>query len=279
MIPCYVGGGDMGGVSVSSHRHLRLGEALSAAFAGLPRAWRDSWGAILLAAAVWSAAGLTQRAVSLIWFPFGLIATLILVGALTRIAVSPDPAAAKRLGLRPAGLQFGRPELRLLGAALLCAVFMAMILSVVALLLLAVFGMAGLDAEAINQRNWAAVGPAWKLVLLAGVTGFALYGVLVMAVRLSLSAPATLGRGHMVSLNSMGIAQGSFWPLLGGLIVVGLPKVVLAVLTGWGLLSGVTGWVVWALVLCGLEAPLTTGFLGAAYRQLEYWTPEARSGV
>ncbi|MBU1271406.1 MAG: hypothetical protein KJ728_00085 [Alphaproteobacteria bacterium] len=266
--------GGYGGVSVSSHRHLRLGQALSAAFAGLPRAWKRAWGAILACAVVWSSAYLALGAVSLIWAPFGLAGSLVLIGALTRIAVSDDVTGAKRLGLGLAGLQFGLPELRLLGAALLCSVFMAMILSVVALLLLAVFGMAGLDAEAINQRNWAAVGPVWRLSLLAVVTVFAFYGVLVMVVRLSLFAPATLGRGHMVSLNSMGIAQGSFWPLLGGLLVVGLPKFVLLVLTGGGLLSGLLGWTVWAVVLSGLEAPLTMAFLGAAYRQLEYWTPQ-----
>ncbi|MFN7128353.1 MAG: hypothetical protein ACK4OJ_04750 [Brevundimonas sp.] len=264
-------------MSLSSHRHLRLGQALSAAFAGIPRAWKGAWGAILVGILVWSSAYVAPGAVGMIWAPFALVATLVLIGALTRIAVGDDVQAAKRLGLGPAGFQFGLPELRLLGAALLCAVFMAMILSVVALLLLAVFGMAGLDAEAINQRNWAAVGPMWKLALLAVVTLLAFYGVLVMVVRLSLFAPATLGRGHMVSLNSMGIAQGSFWPLLGGLVVVGLPKVALLVLTGGGLLSGLFGWIVWAVVLCGLETPLTTGLLGAAYRQLEYWTPDERS--
>lgn len=261
-------------MSVSSHHHLRLGQTLSAAFAGLPRAWRGAWGAILVGVVVWSSAWVARGAGVLIWAPFGLVATLVLIGALTRIAVSDDREAAKRLGLGPAGLQLRLPELRLLGALLLCAVFMAMILSVVALLLLAVFGMAGLDAEAINQRNWAAVGPVWKLVLLAVVTLLALFGVLVMVVRLSLFAPATLGRGHMVSLNSMGIAQGSFWPLLGGLVVVGLPKALLLVLTGGGLLSGPVGWIVWAGVLTAFEAPLTLAFLGAAYRELEYWTPQ-----
>lgn len=260
---------------MSSHRHLRLGQALSAAFAGLPRAWRGAWGAILVGILVWSSAWLAPGAARVIWAPFGLMATLALIGGLTRIAISDDRQAAKRLGLGPAGLQFRLPEFRLLGAALLCAVFMAMILSVVALLLLAVFGMAGLDAEAINQRNWAAVGPVWKLALLALVTLLALYGLLVMVVRLSLFAPATLGRGHMVSLNSMGVAQGSFWPLLGGLVVVGLPKVGLLVLAGGGMLSGGGGWTVSAVVLCGLEAPLTMAFLGAAYRQLEYWTPQS----
>ncbi|WP_299175962.1 hypothetical protein [uncultured Brevundimonas sp.] len=259
---------------MSSHRHLRLGQALSAAFAGLPRAWRGAWGAILACAVVWGGADLAPPGSGLVAAAVGLIAGLVLVGAVTRVAVTGDLETARRLGLGPAGLQFGLPELQLLGAALLCAVFMAMILSVVALLLLAVFGMAGLDAEAINQRNWAAVGPVWKLVLLAVVTAFAFYGILVMIVRLSLFAPATLGRGHMVSLNSMGIAQGSFWPLLGGLAVVGLPGLALAALTVAGPLGGRVGCLVWAVVFAAVLAPLALSFLGAAYRGLEYWTPE-----
>lgn len=264
-------------MSVSSHRHLRLGQALSAAVGSLPRLWTGAWGAILVCALVWGAADLAPRGNGFVAAGLSLIAGLVLAGALTRLAVTENLEAARRLGLGPAGLQFGLPELRLLGAALLCAVFMAMILSVVALLLLAVFGMAGLDAEAINQRNWPAVGPVWKLVLLAVVSALASYGVLVMVVRLSLFAPATLGRGHMVSLNSMGIAQGSFWPLLGGLAVVGLPALALVVLTVAGLLGGRVGGLVWAAVFAAVQAPLTLSFLGAAYRRLEYWTLETAS--
>jgi hypothetical protein len=80
----------------------------------------------------------------------------------------------------------------------------------------------------------------------------------------------------MVSLNSMGVAEGSFWPLLGGLIVVGLPKLVLIGLSAAGLLSGAARDVASALVLSGLEAPLAAVFLGEAYQRLEYWAPDAR---
>jgi hypothetical protein len=260
---------------VSHHRILRLRAALPAAFALTPRLWRGAWGAILLAVAVWAVIGFSPSGLpAVVWAPFALGATLTLAGALSRIAVTDDLDAARRLGLGRAGLQLGLPELRLLGAALLCGVFMAMILSVVALVLLAVFGMAELNVQAIELRQWGAVGPVWKLALLAVVTLLALYAVLVLVVRLSLFASATLGRGHMVSLNSMGIAQGSFWPLLGGLIVVGLPKIVLIVLTTAGLLHGGLAWVVWVVVLVGLETPLTLAFLGTAYRRLEYWTPQ-----
>ena len=102
----------------------------------------------------------------------------------------------------------------------------------------------------------------------------AVIAVLVMAVRLSLFAPATLGRGHMVSLNSMGIAQGNFWPLLGGLVVVGLPGLMVLVLNGAGVISGLIAGLVWAAVLAAVQTPLILSFLGAAYRRLEYWTPQ-----
>lgn len=173
------------------------------------------------------------------------------------------------MGLGPAGLQFGRPELRLLGAGLLCAVFLAMILSVVALVLLALFGMAELNAQAIELRQWSAVGPVWKLALLGLVTAFALFAVVAFAVRLSLFAPATIGRGHMVSLQSMSIARGAFWPLLAGLMVTSAPKIGLVLLWGAGLLSGTAGWVVFAVVLTAFQAPLTLAFVGAAYRRLD----------
>lgn len=254
---------------MDGHRVLRLGETLRATVHALPRLWRGAWGAIVAAAVVWGIQPLAVGAASLIWAPFGLVATLVLAGALGRIAITEDLPQARRLGLGPAGLQFARPELRLLGAALLCAVFLAMILSVVALVLLALFGMAELNAEAIEMRQWSAVGPVWKLTLLALVTAFALLAVVAFSVRLSLLAPATIGRGHMVSLQSMSIARGAFWPLLVGLIVISAPKIGLVLLWGAGLLSGTAGWIVFAVVLTGLQAPLTMAFVGAAYQRLE----------
>ena len=257
---------------MSEHRVLRLGETLRATIAILPRVWRGAWGAILLAVVVWSARPWVVGGAGLIWAPFGLVATLVLAGALGRIAITENLPQARRLGLGAAGLQFGRPELRLLGAGLLCAVFLAMILSVVALVLLALFGMAELNAQAIEMRQWSSVGPVWKLALLSLVTVFALFAVLAFSVRLSLFAPATIGRGHMVSLQSMSIARGAFWPLLAGLVVTAAPEIALVVFWGVGLLSGTAGWIVFAVVLACVQLPLTMALLGRAYRQLESWT-------
>ena len=67
----------------------------------------------------------------------------------------------------------------------------------------------------------------------------------------------------------MSIARGGFWPLLVGLVVTAAPKIALVLLWGAGLLSGTAGWIVFAVVLTGLQAPLTMAFVGAAYRWLE----------
>ncbi len=260
-------------------RRLKLQRALAAALAALPRLWAGAAGslALLIAAGLaplftpvtgGAANALTGAAVVL-----GLVA----VGALARLSISPNLRAAKTLGLGPLGLQFKWPELRLLGAALLCLLFLAMIVSILGLVVLAIFGGAELDVAAIQARDWAAVGAPWKLAVLAIVGAGALLIPLLLIVRLSLFVPATLGRRQMVSLNSMGIAYGSFWALLAGLVGTAVPGILLAVLIGNGVLTGLAASAAGVVVLVAVQMPLTLAFLGAAYRQLEYWSPEEAS--
>lgn len=247
-----------------------LDEALAQSGRGFVRSWREAAGAIALSALAWSAGLFLPTGVAAV---AAVLCFLVLVGALSRIAVSTDASGARALGLGPAGLQFGATEVRLLAGFALCGVFMAMILSVAALALLALYGLAGLDAEAIRARDWAGVGAPWKLALLGAVTVAALYAVIALAARLSLFVPATAAEGRIVSLQAMGLTKTGFWPLLGGLIVTAAPK--LALVLGWGLgvLRGDTGWIVWAVVLNGVQAPLTLTFLGAAYRRLSSISP------
>lgn len=257
-------------------RRLKLRRALGDALAVFPRLWLDAAGALLVLIALllapvvvdglaFAGSGLAGAAVVI-----GIVA----VGALARLSITPDLKAARDLGLGPLGLQFKWPELRLIGAALLCLIFLAMIVSVLGVIVLAIAGGAELNVEAIRSRDWAAVGPPWRLAVVGAVVAGALIIPLVLAVRLSLFAHATLGRRQMVSLNSMGIAYGSFWQLLAGLIVTSAPKVALIALIGGGVLTGTAATVAWVVGLVGLQLPLTMAFLGAAYRQLEYWTPE-----
>lgn len=257
-------------------RRLNLQAALGATLRGLPRLWAGSFGALAACALLWLVPVFwpTVGWWAVLWAAAAGVATLVAVGALARLSISDDLKGAQALGLGPVGLQARLPEARLLGAWLLCLLFLAMILSILALVVLAIFGMAELNVEAIQASDWAGVGEPWKLGVLFVLGVGALAIPLLLIVRLSLFVPATLGRRQMVSLNSMGIAYGSFWPLLAGLIVTAAPKIVLLTLIGTGVLSGVIGQVAWVVGLVGLQLPLTLGFLGAAYRQLEYWSPE-----
>lgn len=257
-------------------RRLKLRRALGDALAAMPRLWAGAAGALILLAAVCLAPVFVEALGGAVAGATGaaVVLSVVAVGALARLSITPDLKAARDLGLGPLGLQFKWPELRLVGASLLCLIFLAMIVSVLGVIVLAIAGGAELNVEAIRSRDWAAVGPPWRLAVVGAVVAGALIIPLVLAVRLSLFAHATLGRRQMVSLNSMGIAYGSFWQLLAGLIVTSAPKIALIALIGGGVLTGTAATVAWVVGLVGLQLPLTMAFLGAAYRQLEYWTPE-----
>ena len=256
-------------------RRLNLQAALGSILRAMPGLWLGAAGALLVCTAVW----LVPVFVALtgwtgpVWAFAAGLTTLVAVGGLARLSVTEDVRAARALGLGPAGLQFGWPEVRLVGSALFCLIFLAMIVIVLAFLVLAIFGTAGLDVAAIQARDWNSVGAPWKLGLLAVAGAAALLILLLFVVRLSLFVPATLGRNQMVSLNSMGIAYGSFWPLLAGLIITALPMAgLLAVVRTAGLAVPVSP-VILVVGLVWLQLPLTLALLGTAYRQLEYWTP------
>lgn len=257
-------------------RRLDLPAALRSTTSAFARLWLGAAAALVACMAVWLAPAIVSTE---LWnVPIRAVAagltTLIAVGALARLSVTDNVRAARAMGLGPAGLQFGWTELRLVGAALLCLIFLAMIVIVLSVVVLAIFGTAELDVTAIQARDWARVGAPWKLALLGTLGAGALVVPLLLTVRLSLFVPATVGRRQMVSLNSMGIAYGSFWPLLAGLIVTALPAIVMLALTGAGALRGQMATPVWVVGLVAIQLPLMLAFLGAAYRQLEYWTRE-----
>lgn len=254
----------------SQDRRLGTGATLAEAVQRLPQMWRGAGGVLAVSAALALISGLAPLAgwVHTVAWALAVVLGLTAFGAVTRIGVAVDLDGARRLGLGPAGFQLTRTEARLAGATLLCALFLSIILSLLALVALAMFGAAGLDAEAVRARDWAAVGPGWKLALLAFVGLVVLGTPVLLAVRLSLFAPATVGRGQMISLTATPLTNGNILPLLAGCLVCKAPSILWLVLVVSGVLTGPAAIVVGIVLVAGLQAPLMAGFLGAAYRQL-----------
>ena len=249
--------------SMTGARRLQPGQALATAVRGLPRLWAGGWpGLVLLGLMIplgrWATG---SAAAATLVQTMGAILTLAVWTGLTAVALDRDPPAG--------GVALGGRLLRVVAAAVLNLIFLAMIAVVLALVSLAIFGMSGLDLEAIQARDWSRVGPVWQMVALGGVALIVLVVPLLLIVRLSLFVQATVGRGQVVSLNTMGVAQGSFWPLMGLFLILAVPPLALL---GWAGANGLIG-----LALAGLIAlwlPLSAGALAAAYGQLEYWTPD-----
>lgn len=260
-------------------RRLDVGAALRAGVSAMPRMYREAWGALAFGVVAGILPVLAPLPGGAAWVAalFQGLAVLIAWGALTRIGLTRDLGGAQALGLGPAGLQLGAGEGRILAALLLNLVFLAILATVTSLLLLGVAGASDLDAEAIAARDWAAAGTPLQLAVVGLVAAIAIGVPLLFAVRLSLFAQASLGRGRVISLNTLGVAEGSFWPLLLLLIIVALPKIALLALSAQGMLTGAPGQIVWVLVLALVQAPFAAGAMGEAYRRLEYWTPEMES--
>lgn len=253
-----------------NQRRLDLARAIGDGARALPRLWAGAWASLvfvtlLALASPWAPA--PGRWVYLV--ALGL-SVLSLWGGLSRLGVSDDVGSARRLGLGAGGLQFGAAEFRIAFAAFLNLLFLSMIGVVLGLVALALAGIAELDVAAIQARDWLAVGPAWKLVMLAFVGLIAAGVPLLLVVRLALFSQATVGRRHTVSLNTMGVAHGSFWPLLGLLLIAAAPVLLLAASAAGGVPAAC---LIVMAVLVWIQAPWAAALMGAAYRQLEYWKP------
>lgn len=245
---------------------LPPGAALSEAVRAMPDMMRGAGPVLVLTAVLLAASGwLTGWTGGLVGL--AAVSGLSGFGAVTRIGLFGLEGARER-GMGPGGFQLRRLELRLLGATLLIALFMSIILSLLGLTALALFGASGLDAGAIEARDWTRVGPVWKLVLLTGVVLVVVATPVVFLVRLSLYAQATAVWGRMASLATTGLTNGAMWPLLTGLAICAAPTLLwmtAALAGGW---TGPAAGVVTAALLTLVQAPSTAGFLGAAWRRL-----------
>ena len=253
-----------------AYAHAPAAIALAAIPAFAPLAFGDP-----VAAGPWIGAGVVL---------LGILTGLVRAGALYRLGVADDPAAARRLGLGPLGLQFGKPELRLAAGGALVTLFLLLVAIagfVVAVFIASAAGLGEVDWSTVRTpEDFLALGEPWKLGLVAAAPiGLALV-LAVLATQLSLFAPATIGRERVTSLDALALADGHFFKLFIGLLLVSLPTLGVALArqgTGGG---DATAWLLAEGLVAGLvQAPLTAGFLSAAYRRLEYVQASDRGDI
>ena len=265
-------------------RSLPVLAGLGAASAFLPRAWMGAWGALLLAFVLMAAPAFADHLpdkskdfAAAGWMVATAVVGLVAQGALYRIGVTASPAEARKLGLGLGGLQFGLPELRLLGASVFVSVFLALIAGAFVLVLAFVLtaeraGLPSLCEVVSGVRK----GQGWA-IWLAVIGLIAAWTLVQVSVRVSLFKPATVARGRLVSVDALALSHGAFWPLFMGLVVVLAPVALLGAwqhgLFGPGMVMPISSKayaVARAAFLSLVELPFGIGFLSYAYNRLEY---------
>ena len=208
-----------------------------------------------------------------------LVAKLMAQGALYRAAVFGKDA--RKEGLGPLGLQFGAPELRLLGAAVLIALFFLVVLLAIFIVFAVAFNASGLGGDEPNTLK--AIGAVFCRHQGAGwifiVYLFAAYVFLIfLGVRFSLAHVATVAQKKIVALNALGLSSGNVFKLFCGIVLFALPLVLVAGFVFHHIMPGLPRGgalpprlvIHSAMLAVGIfgVGPLLAGFLSSAYKQI-----------
>lgn len=190
------------------------------------------------------------------------------IGALYRVAIFDQYARAEGLG--PGGLQFSKPEWRLIGATLLVSLFWIMVFITLSLVLAVILSASGLGAESYNNLD-----NLFQELTRGAVAGYVVIGFIVitlivlgvLSLKLCLYQPATIAGRQMISLNALSLSSGQVVKLFAGYVILTVPVVALA----YGLQSFDSHWIgrlVNVVVAVLFVQPVTVGFLSSAYKQI-----------
>jgi hypothetical protein len=159
---------------------------------------------------------------------FGVIAQ----GALYRLAFASEHGGEPEFRIGPLGLQWGRPEMRLLGADLLLFFlsFLALLFWVIILIVTLGAGMfvsgqaAGVAAPLTPTPQQA------EQLLLASVP--VILVVLGVYVRICLYGAATVAQRKVAVFSTWSLTKGYFWTILAAVVVIAIPIAALNFLAG-----------------------------------------------
>jgi hypothetical protein len=208
--------------------------------------WRRVAGAltaVAVGATLAQTGALTGAAALQGWAQLAYVITAISAyAALMRLAFVDEHAEDPEFTPGPGGLQWRKPEWRLVGVGAL--------LFFLVLLIGALFFFAGLVvlvsggiASAIGPAStpetlMEALPPGARLTVSMLALAFAV-GILVLSVRLSLAPAATMARKEVVVFQTWALTKGQFWRIFVATFIVGLPSVAAGVVMA--LLLGVMG--------------------------------------
>jgi hypothetical protein len=178
--------------------------------------------------------GLSKPAI-LVLKGFEAVFSIIAQGALYRLAFAQEHSGDPEFRMGRLGLQWGRPETRLLGAHLLLffLVFLAMLFWVMIVIVTLGAGMfvSGPGAASLGSAT-APLEPTQQQMgqlLLASVPVLLL--VLGVYVRICLYGAATVAERKIAVFSTWSLTRGNFWPILGAVVLLAIPIPALSLLS------------------------------------------------
>lgn len=268
-------------------RGVSVGGAVGYALSLLAAHWRAVWGVLALnalAATVLYAGQFSRNgSLMLAGAAGGLIAGLMLQGALFRLAFADGHPRDPEFSPGQLGLQWRRLETRMLLAGLLAVIALLLVAFLLALAIVAVlFGVLtsqGIDAAAALRMpaDPADLDPArhWPLLMAQAALAVPL---VYLALRLSLIMPATLDRKSLQVFRTWKWTRGQVLRILAAGLLLQLPFLFLSTLAlapmgPAGSESGGPAGALGAALLLGVPAgavltPLMAGMTAYFYRQL-----------
>lgn len=187
-----------------------------------------------------------MRMASGLWAIFNIVAVIAAYGALLRLAFADEHAGDADFTPGKGGLQFKRPELRLMAMGMLLGALIILLGLVVAFagsLLLVTTGFISPEAAkaaGAAEGNWAALSPDAQRGI--GILGaMAIAAVVYVAVRLSLAPAATVARKQILIFQTWALTRGQFWRILAATAIVSIPTIVVMAAIWFGLDALTTG--------------------------------------
>ncbi len=219
----------------------------------------------------------------------GLLGSLMANAALLRLAFVDEHRGDPDFQIGRQGFQFGRPELRLLGAIALLSLFF--VLAILFMLLLAfiftITLVVAVHGQTAVPSNAAHLPPDVQLMLSLLIMVFAA-ALLWVAVRVCLYPAATISNRRIQVFSTWKLTSGLWWPIFAALLILLAPTLVLTALLGASqhypaLQAGFA--ILSAVVNAFIEIPLFCGLYAYLYKTLRTSGPspalsaETRAGL